>query len=376
MCKRLTRHPAKSSGMILLVVLWFVIIITVIVMVLTTETRFSAKIVLANKTGNQVWSDTLTAFNLAEMELFVNWMPEPPDPEKDKIPLSERRNKAYRFNGQPLQLAYSVPKSVTVRIYDHAGKLNLRYLSRQQMRQILEKRLGTEDLEKLDALQDAWEDWIDSDDLKRVKGAEKDYYKKLTPPYEPRNSILEFAEEVLLIKGFAEAFEGVNMEAAFTVYTTSPPGVNPNLATKEALMLLPGLDEASVNMILSQRQGKDFKSLQDFNDIIPPEQLAKLRPWIHFSTSNVFTIAIQAAQKSREEEAGKESVDEGNPEEETPPLSQPPQKQFAYLAVVQNRGMSRLPQVLKVNPYGWLPDIPPTDEKISSPLTSIQGKGE
>jgi len=48
-------------------------------------------------------------------------------------------------------------------------------------------------------LEDAWHDWIDGDELKRINGAEKDYYETLSPPYEPRNSRLETVEELLLI---------------------------------------------------------------------------------------------------------------------------------------------------------------------------------
>ena len=59
-------------------------------------------------------------------------------------------------------------------------------------------------------------------------------------------------------KGFAELFEGVNLEAAFTVYGNNS-GVNPNLASRDVLLLLPGLDEESVDAILEKRGEMEFK---------------------------------------------------------------------------------------------------------------------
>ena len=173
--------PSQQSGAILIIVLWFMVIVTAMVAALASETRLSAQIVYYNKLALQNWNDTLKALQSAEMELLINMMPDPPGQEQD-VPLSERKNKRYRFDGRVLDLAYPIPDTVTVRIYDEASKINVQRLPKQYMRQLLEKRIG-DDPDKLTALLDAWEDWIDSDDLKRTNGAEKDYYETLSPPY-------------------------------------------------------------------------------------------------------------------------------------------------------------------------------------------------
>ncbi len=347
-----------QRGAILIIVLWFIVIVTVMVAALATETRLSAKVVFYNKIGMQTWNDTLQALHVAQMELLINRMPDPPG-EDQEIPLGERKNKKYRFDGRVLDLAYPIPDTVQIRIYEHAGKINLQRLNKQQLRQILEKRIG-DDPEKLDPLLDAWRDWIDSDDLKHVNGAEKDYYEKLEPPHEPRNSRLETVEEFLLIKGFAEVFEGVEMDTAFTMYGNVSGGVNPNLATREALMLIPGLDEGLINTILTKRREKEFKSYSDFNELAEPEQLAKFRSWMRLSaTSNFYTIAIQVKppeeidkSETEEEAANTEALDE---QEET--ASQPPEEnQRAYMITVQPKGTNQFPRILMVNPYGVLPD--------------------
>ena len=205
---RFSKH--SQNGIILIVVLWFVAIVIIIVATLANEVRLSAKTVLYNKIGLQTWNDSFKALHAAEMELLINRMPNPPGTEKD-IPLSERKNKRYRFDGRILKLAYPVPDTVNVRIYNHAGKINIRTLSNRHLRALMEQRIGN-DIERLDALMDTWIDWNDSDDLKHVNGAEADYYEKLPSPYEPRNARIETVEEILLVKGFAKVFKGVEMK--------------------------------------------------------------------------------------------------------------------------------------------------------------------
>ncbi|NJO17575.1 MAG: general secretion pathway protein GspK [Thioploca sp.] len=367
--------PSQQSGAILVIVLWFLIIVTAMVATLASETRLSAQIVHYNKLALQNWNDTLQALAAAQMELLINTMPPPPGQEQE-VPLSasDRINKQRsRFNGQVLNLAYPIPNTVTVRIYDEAGKINIRSLPEQYLRKLLEKRIG-EDPDKIAALIDAWEDWIDQDDLKRANGAEKDYYETLSPPYEPRNSAIETVEELLLIKGFAEAFKGVEMGAAFTIYGAQGLQrgfqVNPNLATREALMLIPGLDEEMVNTILTKRREKAFKNPSDFNEFMQPEQSVEIKPWMNFNSGGTFyTIAIQTKdsevidEKDKSESSEKPIEDNlelqrtADKEDNTTDSSaSEPQQQRAYLVTVQPRGFNLKPKVLMVNPYGVLPD--------------------
>ncbi len=340
----------KQRGVIIIIVLWFIVVVTVIVAALASETRLAAKAVFHNKKSLQTWNDTLQALNAAKIELLINRMPDPPGEE---IPLSERKNKRYRFNGQILKLAYPVPTTTTIRIYDQSGKINLQSLSKIHLQQLLEKKVGT-DPEKLQPLLDAWNDWIDRDDFERVNGAEKKYYETLSPPYEPRNFRLETVEELLLIKGFDKAFQGIEVDTVFTVYGNNSRGINPNLATREALMLLPGMTGAAADTILVKRRKKDFKSINDLNEFIEPEQLAKLRSWINFSSSNFYTIAIQTQERDDEEEDIEKSEEEDKKKVVTPPSSTE-KNQRAYMVTVQTKGFNQLPNVLLVNPYGTLP---------------------
>ena len=357
----LSLKKTKNKGAILIIVLWFIVLITVIVATLAIETRVSAKIVSHNKMGVQTWNDTLQALHAAEMELLINKMPDPPSLSQE-IPLSERKNKKYRFDGRILKLAYPIPETVNVRIYNHAGKINILRLSKKGRRELFEQRIGNQP-EQLDALEDAWQDWIDKDDLKHANGAEKDYYESLTPPYEPRNAPIETVEEILLIKGFAEVFKGMDINNAFTVYGTKFT-INPNLATREALMMLPGLDEKTITAILILRREKEFKSHEDLNVFIEPEQLAELRSWINYRYINkYYTIAIQIIRVASEKPIQyhiKADIKTANdsPENTDDADNKKVLKviQHAYMVTISPKGSNKFPQILMVQPYGILPD--------------------
>ncbi|WP_069472684.1 type II secretion system minor pseudopilin [Candidatus Marithrix sp. Canyon 246] len=358
---------SQQNGAILIVVLWFIVIVTIMVATLSSETRLSTKIVFYNKMGLQTWNDTLAALRAAEMELLINKMPDPPGTEED-IDLSLRRDKKFRFNGEVLELAYPSPETVNVRIYNNAGKINIQKLSKAKVRELLEMFVGMEDLERLTTLENAWQDWIDKDDMPRLDGAEKDYYEGLTPPYEPRNAPIETVSEVLLIKGFDEVFKDIEMENVFTVYGGTVDGINPNFASREALMLLPGMDTSIIDRIMTVRRVKEIKSVKDFAFLVEPEQMALFRSWVKFSTSNFYTIAIQTkpvaeiaaiqAKKAEEQEQEVEEANELEPEIDDPfhiPASTS-EKQSAYMVTIQPKGNNQLPIIYKVNPYGVLPD--------------------
>jgi len=354
----------KQRGLVLIIVLWFSIVIAVMVATLASEIRLSAKVVTHNEDNLQQWGNILTALRMAEMELLMARMPPSVDDIERQEYITDNKNWGYRFDGSEIQLAYPLPDNISVRIYDHAGKINLRRLSRQRMREILEKQLGDNDPAKLEELQEAWEDWVDSDNDKRMNGAEKEHYERLDIPYQPRNASLETIDELLLVKGYDEVFKDFPLDTAFTVYGNSA-GINPNLATREALMLVPGLNATVIDMIIAKRQMEEFKNqaqLLDFiSEYLTVEDAHKTRSWFNFSTSNYYTIAIQVTSPEEEYQASENNDQddkdkkERNIDEDTETIVL--QNDRAYLVMLQVRSSQRKPKVLMIKPYGLLPDM-------------------
>ncbi len=356
----------KQGGSIIIVVLWTVALVAILATALASRVRLSAKVAFHQQEGLRHWAMTMAAVNQAEMELMLERMPLPPISTRD---LTEAdKNPAYRFNGQSLQLHYPINPNIIVRIYDHAGKINLRKIGKSKLRQLLQKRLESlktagliEDMD-VEELLAAWSDWLDLNNLKTIKGAEKDYYEALEQPYTPRNGRLETVEEIRHIRGFAELFKQVNLSAAFTLYGKHRT-VNINLASKEALQLLPGLDDKLIEELLNIRQKEEFRNKPDVAEIVPAENMLQLSSWIGTNTSNFYTIfayprLVDESKTVDEQRSATRGVFEVDDE-----IGHQDVVSQAYMEIVEVKSTSSLPKVLKVDPYGKLPWRPPENRR-------------
>lgn len=89
-----------------------------------------------------------------------------------------------------------------------------------------------EDDHKVEIITDSLLDWIDTDHLKRLHGAEGDYYRIQKLPYKPRNNPIQYEEEILLIRGMDRELY-MKISPFITVFPST--GFNPNTAPRELL---------------------------------------------------------------------------------------------------------------------------------------------
>jgi general secretion pathway protein K len=211
------------------------------------------------------------------------------------------------------------------------------------MRALLEKKLGEDADDQIDALIAAWGDWVDLSDSTGIDGAERDYYEALDNPYTPRNGPIETVEEILHIRGFDEVFADVDLDAAFTLYTDDEL-VNLNLATVEAMQLLPGLDDELIVQIIAFRQNSEFRGNGDVAQIVPAENMAELRPWLNSRRTTSF-YTIMAYKK-----LAREDYPFGDDE-----LVEVDVTKSGFSEIVEIRSFNDKPKVLKINPYQDIP---------------------
>jgi general secretion pathway protein K len=346
----------SQRGSVIIIVLWTSILLTVLVTVMAGKVQLSARTAFHNQQAVTDLADVASAMAMAEMELILEPMDEPIDYVPETDDLGNPRLPAHRFNGQPLTLQYPAGEDMVVRIYDHAGKINLNRVDRRGMQLLLEFWLGPDaDPQQVQEHLDAWSDWVDLNDLAGINGADTDYYESLDPPYTPRNyPELDTVEELRLIRGFDELFKDVNLEAAFTIYGSNET-VNLNLATREAMRLLPGLNDELIEEIIAWRQTRDFGNRNDVGELVPLENFVELSNWIGNNTSSYFSVyAYPKAQTQREAEAAAE--DTGDAEDVTPeadPVTQ------AYMEIMEFRNRGERGRVYMVDPYARLPDTAP-----------------
>jgi len=334
-------HTSRQRGSVIVVTLWTVILLTILITVIAGQIRLSARAAYYQQEELGEWASIVSAVNQAEMELMMERMPRPPETIDDLDEIN--RNPLFRFNGQELSLHYPQAEGITVRIYDHAGKINLREIGRPRMRALLEKKLGEDADDQIDELIAAWGDWMDLSDSAGINGAERDYYEALDNPYSPRNGKLETVEEILHIRGFDEVFADVDLDAAFTLYTDDEL-VNLNLATVEAMQLLPGLDDELIAEIVAFRENNEFRGNGDVAQIVPAENMAELRPWLNSRRATSYYTIMAYRKNSAEEYLF----------EDNEPVEVDVTK-TAFSEIVEIRSVNDRPKVLKINPYQDIP---------------------
>jgi general secretion pathway protein K len=95
----------------------------------------------------------------------------------------------------------------SVRMIDEGGKISLNRADEALLRRVF-TNLGVTGDEQ-EEITDAILDWRDPDSLKRLHGAEAEYYESLPEPYAPKNGRFDSVDELLLVRGITrELFFG------------------------------------------------------------------------------------------------------------------------------------------------------------------------
>ena len=293
----LSAKPVQQRGSVLLIVMWTAVLLTILVTAMASKVRLSARTAFNNQLAADDYTQMMSALHSAEMEILLERMSPPIDAPIETDSEGAILDRSLRFDGRPLRLSYPTPDDMVVRIINHSGMINLNRIPRASMQLLIEKRLqditGEEaDPEEVQNLLAAWTDWTDLNDLEGINGAERDYYEALDLAYLPRNNPeLDSVNELLHVRGFAELFEGVDLESAFTIYGNNRQ-LNINVATREALSLLPGLTPALIDDLLAVRAVDSLTNRGEIGEVIPFENLTELSPWLSNETSDFYTLYV------------------------------------------------------------------------------------
>jgi general secretion pathway protein K len=117
-----------------------------------------------------------------------------------------------------------------------------------------------------DSLADPVLDWRDADDLARPLGAERDWYAERKRAA-PRNAPLAAVAELRLLRGFDTATVR-RVEPLLTV--SGDARMDLNVAPREVVASLPGLDPAAVATILARRAVHPIATTDELLALLPP----------------------------------------------------------------------------------------------------------
>lgn len=257
----------NHDGIILIIVLWVLTILMAIVLSFSVMTRSETYASLSFREEMDKKFLAEAGLERGIMELFYMH-------RYRTHPMLEEDKKVWRTDGT----IYKIPFSsgwFTVRIFDESGKININTLN--DLSAIILKNLmissGVLD-EEASAIVDSILDWQDADDLKRLNGAESDYYMSLATPYKAKNAKFDTLEELLLVKGItSDILYGGNGKKGIidflTIHSNSNV-VNIISAPREVLMAIPGFTPEIVEEIISKRTTLP-PGVSALNVVIPQE---------------------------------------------------------------------------------------------------------
>jgi len=192
--------------------------------------------------------------------------------------------------------------SVSCRIIDENSKLNVNYLVNkdgklnQQRENQLKRLFNILDIEEnfLYPLLD----WLDKDDIPRLKGAEDSYYMELKYPYHCANSPFESIGQIFLVKGMKKVEQILRRRKKslldfITIYSNGK--ININTAPKEVIQSLsPKIDADLAKAIVEYRKEEDFQSINDLMKVpgVDSDVYDNIRKWITVRSS-AFSIEAQ-----------------------------------------------------------------------------------
>jgi general secretion pathway protein K len=148
-------------------------------------------------------------------------------------------------------------------------------------------------------------DWIDEDDDEKINGAEKGYYRSLSPSYKPRNAPIMYLEELLLIRGMTkELFYGNDEKFALKDYLTvagRQGSININSVRQELLLALDPLgnmSEQAANDMIEFRQDEDNKAILGNLNWYKSFSGSELEPDLVTVKSNYFKVVVEATHEN------------------------------------------------------------------------------
>jgi len=221
----------NQKGMALVLVLWVLSLLTIMAGSFALSMRREASISTGNKNNAQAMAVAESGVAIAELML-----------------LNPDQNQRWRGDGSIYEIITTNAK-IRVRLLSESGKVDINKADQALLEALLANISSVAD-QKL-KLVGAILDWRDADDLVHSDGAEKDEYKVAGLSYQPRNKPFQTLEELQLVLGMNETIF-LQLEPLVTIYS-GQSNVSVQLASKEVLQIIPGLDQGLIDTYMTAR---------------------------------------------------------------------------------------------------------------------------
>ena len=231
--------PSRQQGFVLVVTLWILAIITIGTAYFAE--RVASSVTLAQQ--SQQTTQALLDFSNTRADILFRLATTPPSiyglgpTLKDAISLD---NRPYRGSGQD-----------TVRLQDSRGLINVNFIQPGVLRQFLGV-MGVA-AENREALLDSLNDYTDTDDLRRLNGAEAAEYSARGLPLPPNDWLVTPWQLQNIIGWREQATLWKDQKLTEMLSTARVNAFNPNSAPREVLAALPGSSFEIADQLIKMR---------------------------------------------------------------------------------------------------------------------------
>lgn len=212
----------RSRGIALVSVLWVIALLTVVASGLSASVRSELQVVRNTAASMQARYATESGVELAAMNLMY--------PQSVRWPA----------DGSIRDVDIGTAK-LRIATWDETGKVDLNHAPANLLANLL-VTTGV-DSGEADLLVDAILDWRDTDDFRRLNGAEGTDYRVAGLDHEPRDAPFETVDELRFVLGMTEEIYAA-IEPALTVYS-GRSGVNASVASQQVSQALQGLQDVA-----------------------------------------------------------------------------------------------------------------------------------
>jgi general secretion pathway protein K len=215
----------------MVLVLWVLSLLIIMAGSFALSMRRESALISVLKNNAHAKAIAESGISLAEMMLLS------PDPSK-----------VWRADGSIYEIRAS-DAIIRIRLQSEAGKIDINKADQAVLQSLM--ALGPVDSEQQGKLVDAILDWRDADNLVRIDGAEKEEYQEAGLNYQPRNKPFESTEELQLVLGMNKKVLAW-LDPLVTIYSNQPR-INYQVASKEVLQAMPGLDAGLIDSFVIMR---------------------------------------------------------------------------------------------------------------------------
>lgn len=265
-CRVPSASRARSRGLVLIVVLWGVVLLTLLATSFSFSLRTEARLTTALMERARAGAAAEAGVHRLMATLAGT--------DRRRLEALDAR---MRFDGM----------DVVLRMEPENARIDLNAAPAALLEGLLRRAAAgvSQDIDAV-AVVDAILDWRDTDSVPRPRGAEASDYEAAGLAMRPRNSALLSVSELSRVRGVSPDLYQA-LAPLVTVYAWSPR-VDALSASREVLLAVPGLDEASVQAFLAQRR-------EDPNPRRAMTLLAGAERYVASTGSGVFSLAAYAS---------------------------------------------------------------------------------